>query len=87
MTDTTPTMLTLSTPEELAQAQLDRMEKAIGSLQPLLNLLEKPVNGEEENLIKLLFHRLDTVIAGQDALQIQVSNLDQLVRDVMGEDD
>jgi hypothetical protein len=87
MTDTTPTMLTLSTPEELAQAQLDRMEKAIGSLQPLLNLLEKPVNGEEENLIKLLFQRLDTVIAGQDALQIQVSNLDQLVRDVMGEDD
>jgi|GEM_PF-5545575 hypothetical protein len=87
MTDTTPTMLTLSTPEELAQAQLDRMEKAIGSLQPLLNLLEKPVNGEEENLIKLLFQRLDTVIAGQDALQIQVSNLDQLVREVMGEDD
>ncbi|SFL63902.1 hypothetical protein SAMN04488004_13514 [Loktanella salsilacus] len=87
MTDTTPTMLTLSTPEELAQAQLDRMEKAIGSLQPLLNLLEKPVNGEEENLIKLLFQRLDTVIAGQDALRIQVSNLDHLVRDVMGEDD
>lgn len=87
MTDTTPTMLTPSTLGELTQAQLDRMEAAITSLQPLLNLLEKPVTGEEENLIKLLFQRLDTVIAGQDALRIQVSDLDQLVRDVMGEDD
>ena len=87
MTDTTPTMLTPSTPEELTQAQLDRMEKAITNLQPLLNLLEKPVTGEEENLIKLLFQRLDTVIAGQEALRIQVSDLDQLVRSVMGEED
>lgn len=79
-------MMKPSTPEELAQAQLNRMEKAIDSLQPLLNLLAKPVSGEEENLIKLLFQRLDTVIAGQDALRVQVSDLDQLVRDVMGED-
>lgn len=39
------------------------------------------------NLIKLLFQRLDTVIAGQDALRIQVLDLDLLVRDVMGEED
>ncbi|SHF55615.1 hypothetical protein SAMN05444339_1086 [Loktanella atrilutea] len=87
MTDTTPTMLTELTPEELTQAQLDRMEAAITRLQPLLNLLERPVTGEEENLIKLLFQGLDTVIAGQDALRVQVSDLDQLIRDVMGEDD
>jgi len=86
MTATTPQILTPQTEAQLQKAQADRIEKMLTRLMPLLTLLEKPINGEEANLIDLLFQRLKELTQGQLKIGQQVAELDRLFRDVMGDD-
>jgi len=86
MTATIPQILTPQTEAQLQKAQADRIEKMLTSLMPLLTLLEKPINGEEANLIDLLFQRLKELTQGQLKIGQKVAELDRLFRDVMGDD-